>query len=172
METNTDYEASSGMSRTEIMAARDVVLSQKTLTVAVNDETYLPDMGVSPFVRRDDGMYIYTSHLSGHVRSLIKRKSASFIIVIDEAMTKNIWARHRLKFSGSITEIDRSASEFSDLCELFTKEHGNTMTLIKGFTDFHMLRITPENGILVLGFAKAFCVSGIKFEIIAHIARS
>ena len=49
--------------------------------------------------------------------------------------------------------------------------HGNTMPLIKNFTDFHMLRITPENGVLVLGFAKAFLVKGASFDIVAHLSR-
>ena len=171
MDAITDYETSSGMATDSILAARDNLLAQKSLTVAVLDESAVPDMGVSPFIRRDDGLYIYTSHLAGHVQALLAQKRASFIITLDEADTVNIWARHRLKFAGAVTEVPRDATDFSGLCDDFTAVHGNTMPLIKNFTDFHMLRITPENGVLVLGFAKAFLVKGASFDIVAHLSR-
>ena len=171
MDANIDYESSSGMATTSILAARDVLLAQKSLTVAVLDEGAVPDMGVSPFIRRDDGLYVYTSHLAGHVNALLAQKCASFIITLDEADTANIWARHRLKFAGAVTEVARDDPDFSGLCDDFTEAHGNTMPLIKNFTDFHMLRITPKNGVLVLGFAKAFLVKGASFDIVAHLSR-
>tara|TARA_B100000989_G_scaffold283002_1_gene248542 strand:+ start:312 stop:830 length:519 start_codon:yes stop_codon:yes gene_type:complete len=171
MDAITDYETSSGMAKASILAARDVLLAQKSLVVAVLDESDVPDMGVSPFIRRDDGLYIYTSHLAGHVQALLAQKRASFIITLDEADTLNIWARHRLKFTGAITELARDDPDFLDLCDDFTRSHGNTMPLIKNFTDFHMLRITPESGVLVLGFAKAFLVRGAGFDIEAHLSR-
>ena len=171
MDAFTDYETSSGMAAKSILAARDNLLAQKSLTVAVLDGSAVPDMGVSPFIRRDDGLYIYTSHLASHVQALLAQKCASFIITLDEADTLNIWARHRLKFAGAVTEVPRDATDFSGLCDHFTAVHGNTMPLIKNFIDFHLLRIIPENGVLVLGFAKAFLVKGASFEIVAHLSR-
>ena len=171
MDAITDYETSSGMATDSISAARDNLLAQKSLTVAVLDDSPVPDMGVSPFLRRDDGLYIYTSHLASHVQALLAQKRASFIITLDEAQTVNIWARHRLKFAGAVTEVARDDPEFSRLCDDFTGAHGNTMPLIKNFTDFHMLRIVPENGVLVLGFAKAFLVKDACFDIVAHLSR-
>jgi len=172
MDAIKDYETSSGMATASILEARDTLLAQKSLTVAVLDESAVPDMGVSPFIRRDDGLYIYTSHLASHVQALLAQKRASFIITLDEVDTVNIWARHRLKFAGTVSEVARDDPDFSGLCDDFTGAHGNTMPLIKNFTDFHMLRITPENGVLVLGFAKAFLVKGASFDIVAHLSRS
>ena len=170
MDAITDYETSSGMATASILAARDVLLTQKSLTLAVLDENTVPDMGVSPFIHRADGLYIYTSHLAGHVQALLAQKRASFIITLDEVDTVNIWARHRLKFSGAVTEVPRDAPAFLGLCDEFATAHGNTMQLIKNFTDFHMLRINPENGVLVLGFAKAFLIKGANFDIVAHLS--
>ena len=171
MDAITDYEKSSGMATSSILAARDALLAQKSLTVAVLDESAVPEMGVSPFIRRDNALYVYTSHLAGHVKALLAQKRASFVITLDEADTENIWARHRLKFAGAVTEVARDDKDFSGLCDDFTGAHGNTMPLIKNFTDFHMLRITPENGVLVLGFARAFLVKGASFDIVAHLSR-
>ena len=171
MDAITDYETSSGMSKATIVAARDTLLAQKSLTIAVFDDSAVPDLGISPFIRRHDGLYIYTSHLAGHVQALLAQNRASFIIALDEAATSNIWARHRLKFGGAVAEVPRDDAQFPALCDDFAAAHGNTMRLIRDFTDFHMLRITPDNGVLVLGFAKAFCVKGASFDIVAHLAR-
>jgi len=172
MDAMTDYEASSGMSQAAIIAGRDMVLAARTLTVAVFDDSAVPDMGVSPFIRRADGLYIYTSHLAGHVKALLRQQQASFMIAVDESGCSNIWARNRLKFSGSVREITRDDPQFVTLCDDMAVAHGNTMAVIRDFTDFHMLHILPENGVLVLGFAKAFCVEGPGFDVVAHLSRA
>ena len=140
--------------------------------VAVNSENAMPEMGVSPFIRRDNGLYIFTSHLSQHVQDLIKQGFATCLLCADESKSQNIWARNRLKFNAEVVEIARHKKRFHDLCDEFVSAHGPTMDLIRGFTDFHMLQLKPLNGVLVLGFAQAFTVSGTNFDITAHISKA
>ena len=167
---NTAFEQSSGMKQVNIEAVRDQLLRLRTLYLAINSADALPEMGVSPFIRRDDGLYIYVSHLSPHVRDLVDQGEASCMLCADEGDSQNIWARNRLKFSVKAVEITRNDDNFDKLCDDFASAHGRTMNLIRNFTDFHMIRLTPQKGVLVLGFAKAFIVSGINFDIIAHIS--
>ena len=172
MQENTDFEQSSGMKQHRIEAERDQLLQLRTLYLAVNSENAMPEMGVSPFIRRDDGLYVFTSHLSQHVRDLIKQGVATCMLCADESKSQNIWARNRLKFNADVVEIARNETMFHGLCDGFALAHGPTMDLIRGFTDFHMLQLKPLNGVLVLGFAKAFTVSGSNFDIIAHISKA
>ncbi len=172
MQENTDYEQSSGMTRDNIEAVRDKLLRLCTLYLAINSADKVPEMGVSPFIRRDDGLYIYTSHLSPHVRNLIGQGEATCMLCADEGDSQNIWARNRLKFNVEVVEITRDDVNFDNLCNEFTSVHGPTMGLIRNFTDFHMIRLEPGKGVLVLGFAKAFIVSGPNFDITAHISRA
>ena len=172
MQENTSFEISSGMPRAKIEAVRDKLLQLRTLYLAVNSNDKLPEMGVSAFIRRDDGLYIYASHLSHHVRDLIAERAATCMLCADECDSQNIWARSRLKFSVEAVEIARNDVNFDELCHDFTTAHGPTMSLIRDFTDFHMIRLTPRGGVLVLGFAKAFTVSGVHFDITAHIGKA
>ena len=144
----------------------------RTLFLAINSADKVPEMGVSPFIRLDGSLYIYTSRLSPHVRELIDQGEATCMLCADEGDSQNIWARKRLKFSVEAVEISREDAEFEELCEDFTSAHGPTMGLIRDFTDFHMIRLTPCKGVLVLGFAKAFTVSGANFDIKAHISKA
>ena len=170
MRENTAFEKSSGMKRDSVEAVRDQLLQLRTLYLAINSADKLPEMGVSPFIRRDGGLYIYTSHLSPHVRDLIDQGEATCMLCADEGDSQNIWARTRLKFGVRALEVTRDDRNFDKLCDDFTSAHGPTMDLIRKFTDFHMIRLTPRKGVLVLGFAKAFTVSGANFDISAHIS--
>ena len=172
MQENTAFEQSSGMKRDNIEAVRDQLLQLRTLYLTINSADKVPEMGVSPFIRRDDSLYIYTSHLSPHVHELIDQGEATCMLCADEGDSQNIWARNRLKFSVKAYEIARDDRNFDELCNNFTLAHGPTMNLIRNFTDFHMIRLTPQKGVLVLGFAKAFIVSGGNFDITAHISKA
>ena len=76
MQENAAFEDSSGMSREKIEQARNVLLQLRTLYIAVNSQQDSPEMGVSPFIRGDDGLYVFTSHHSQHVRALLAQGAA------------------------------------------------------------------------------------------------
>ena len=46
------------------------------------------------------------------------------------------------------------------------------MKLIRDFSDFHMLKLLPENGVMVLGFAKAYRLEGTSLDIVSHLRES
>ena len=55
---------------------------------------------------------------------------------------------------------------------LFPQRMGQPWDLIRNFGDFHMFQLVPRDGVLVLGFAKAFTVTGSDFAIAAHISKA
>ena len=151
---------------------RDRLLAQKTILISARGSSDQPEMGVTPFIRNNDGLFIYPSRLSAHVRAVLARGEGQFLLIEDEQTAQNIWARVRLKFDADITEIDRGDTSFGPLCDEFATAHGPTMGLIRDFTDFHMLRLRPRHGVLVTGFARAYRVEGADFTIIEHLKNS
>ncbi len=151
---------------------RDRLLAQKTILISARGSSDQPEMGVTPFVRNNNRLFIYPSHLSAHVRAMLARGEGQFLLIEDEQTAQNIWARVRLKFDADITEIDRGDTSFGPLCDKFATAHGPTMGLIRDFTDFHMLRLRPRNGVLVTGFARAYRVEGADFTITEHLKNS
>ena len=97
---------------------------------------------------------------------------AQFLAIEDEAKAQNIWARKRIKFTAGITEINRQNDQFSVLSDIFVSHHGPTMNLIRDFTDFHMLKLLPVSGVMVLGFAKAYQLEGPMLDVAAHLRES
>ena len=159
-----------------VLKKRDRLLaSAKTLGICVLvDEEDVPfaDAGHAPFIRAEGCFYIYSSHLSSHIRALINRSEARFFLIEDEGKSSNIWARVRLKFSADVLELARDDKRFSSICDQIGQAHGPVMEVIRNFTDFHLFEIHPRNGTLVTGFAQAFTVNGPAFELSEHLRKS
>lgn len=157
-----------------LSAARDELLrSARTLLMsAPGTDRDLPEMGVTPMVRHDGSIYIYPSRLSAHVRAMLTAGKAAFLVIEDESSAQNIWARNRIKFDAELHEINRENENFNVICDVFATAHGPTMNLIRDFTDFHLLRLQPTSGVMVLGFAKAYRLAGEELRVTAHLRSS
>ena len=68
--------------------------------------------------------------------------------------------------------MNRQSDQFSVLSDIFVSHHGPTMNLIRDFTDFHMLKLLPVSGVMVLGFAKAYKLEGPMLDVAAHLRES
>ena len=158
----------------KIAQSRDALLkTARTLTVCVTGADGTPDLGTSPFIRDDAGcFYIYTSQLSSHVRALLAGQPAHFMVIADESTSQNIWARVRIKFDAEVQIIARDSQDFNDIAAKMADPFGPTMALIKDFSDFHMIKLTPQKGVIVTGFASAYEVEGPHFTIGAQLVKS
>ena len=149
---------------------RDRLLAEaRTVLIAAPGDDAMPEMGVTPVVRIDGALYIYPSRLSAHVRAVLAAGKAAFMLIEDESKAQNIWARKRLKFDSEIVEIERKSDEFNAVCDVFAETHGPTMGLIRDFSDFHLLRLRPRGGVMVLGFAQAYRLSGEALDVTEHL---
>ena len=167
-----------GMSDLDKVEAAKAKLLETARTVIVTtslpeEEGGGPDLGFSPFYRDEKGhLFIYTSHLSAHVRALLKGAAVKFMLAADESASQNIWARVRIGFTARMTKIERDDERFEPMIDQMQDHLGATMGLIRNFNDFHLFEIVPEKGVLVTGFAAAYAVSGPQFTITEHLSKS
>ena len=101
-----------------------------------------------------------------------QRGTSAVFLIEDEALSQNIWARVRVKFSAEVSELSRDDPRFAGLCDEIGEVHGPVMEMIRNFTNFHLFEVQPEEGVLVTGFAQAFNVSGPAFELTEHLSKS
>lgn len=156
----------------ELLCERESLLcSAKTITIASGSEART-EVGVTPMLRHDGAIYIYPSLLAAHARALLESGQASFLIVEDESAAQNIWARRRISFQAQFEEVERGTARFDELCDRFARTHGPTMDMIRDFADFRLLRLLPESGVMVIGFASAFRLEGPDLAIGERLERS
>ena len=136
------------------------------ITVTNNDH---PDIGYAPYIYKDNSFYIFSSELSSHIRLLINKKVGTFMLIKDERDTKNIWARVRMKFQAKVSIISRNDSEFQEITDIISIEHGNTINIIKQFKDFHLMKIIPTQGTIITGFGSAYNLIGKRLEVKSKI---
>ena len=149
----------------------ELLANAQTLMISTSSEDGSDiEWGVAPFVRLNGMFYIYVSELGAHVRAILKGHSVLFSIIEDESVAQNIWARIRLKFQGKLTKIERGNEQFIKVCKNFSEVHGPVMSLIKDFSDFHLIEIEPVKGTVVTGFGSAFNLSGINLELTERLS--
>jgi len=147
---------------------KKLISNNKSIIISVNEDNS-GDLGYAPYFHDHNYYYIYASELSTHIKLLLKKKLGTFMIINDEFVSQNIWARIRLKFDAKITIIRRNNEDFHNICEKIRSRHGQTMNLIKQFSDFHLIKIIPSRGTFVAGFGNAFKLEGQSLSVISKI---
>lgn len=72
-----------------------------------------------------------------------------------------IFARQRLTFAcNNVTELARDSQPWRGAATRYEKRFAEMFKLIRGFSDFKMFKLVPQDGTLVVGFGAAYTVHG------------
>lgn len=130
-----------------------------------------PEASYSPAVIDDArNLYIHVSELSAHTGNLMETRKASALVIEDEGTAEIIFARKRVTFACSATRIERHCDEWESVITRFEDKFGKMMGFLKTMEDFHLFRLEPTYARLVLGFGKAYDVSGPQMDRITHVS--
>lgn len=119
-----------------------------------------PFASYSPAVLDDErNFYVYVSEIASHTENLRKTGRASFMVIEDESLAAQIFARKRVTFTAKATEIERDSKKWEEVLGRFEEKYGRVVAQLKQMDDFHLIRLAPEDGRLVLGFGRAYTIS-------------
>lgn len=129
-----------------------------------------PEASYSPAIVDDTrNFYVYVSELSAHTTNLIESKKASVLVIEDEGTAENLFARKRATFTCEAIHIERHNQEWESVIARCEKKFGKMMGFLKTLEDFHLFRLEPSYARLVLGFGKAYDVTGAQMDEIVHV---
>ena len=111
-----------------------------------------PLTNYSPFVKIDEDYYISVSANLPHYTNMIDTKKAHIMIIEDEATAGHIYARKRLYFSADC-ELEEDSEK---IFQLFDERYGDALSFLREMKDFKILKLTPKEKSLVLGFGAAY----------------
>ncbi len=131
---------------------------QQTLLLATQSETGGADISYAPFVRDGMTFYIYVSQLAKHTQNLITIPKASVMLIEPEADAKNLFARKRLTFDCSVTEIPRLDNQYHRQLDALASKFGSIVEVLRTLPDFRLLALTASRGLFVGGFGQAYVV--------------
>jgi len=139
---------------------QQLIKSQKTLILSTITEQGKAESSYAPYVRDEKGrFYIFVSELATHTHNMLKTKSASILFIQPEKQTKNLFARERVVFDCSISEVHKQDECYYKQMLIMKAKFGETVDLLQSLPDFHLLVLTPVNGKYIAGFGKAFSIN-------------
>ena len=121
------------------------------------------------FVDENCRFYIYISSIAKHTSQIRRSKRASVMLIEDESVAENLFARKRLTVDCQALIVDRDSSDWMQIISKMESRHGETMGYLKELVDFDLLKLTPSEGRLVLGFGRAYEVSGESLKDIGYV---
>jgi putative heme iron utilization protein len=129
-----------------------------------------PEASYSPAIVDDARrFYVYVSELAAHTGNLMETGKASVLVIEDEGTADIIFARKRATFTCQAIRIDRHNEEWESVIARFEHKFGKMMGFLKTMEDFHLFRLEPSYARLVLGFGKAYDVTGSQMSEIVHV---
>lgn len=119
-----------------------------------------PLASYAPAVLDDErNFYVYLSDIAGHTKNLLETGKASFMVIEDESLAAQIFARKRVSFSAVASEIEEGSAKWEEVLGRFEEKYGRVVEQLKSMGDFHLIRLAPQDGRLVVGFGRAYTVS-------------
>lgn len=137
-----------------------------------------PHSGYTPYLLDPDSkegglqFHIFVSELSVHTRDMLETPKASIMIIEDESASKQVFARTRVTYNCEVLQIERDHTDYVDVLDRFEQRQGNTVSLLRELPDFHLMRLRPFSGQFVMGFGKAFSLSGPLMNQFEHSRRA
>lgn len=130
---------------------------ESLILATVNPANGFPYSSYAPFVMGSAGeYYIFVSALAQHTSNLAANPNLSVMLVEDESKSNSVFARKRLTLQCLANSVERNTPEWKDTADKFESRFGEIFMLLRRLPDFQMYRLEVAEGLLVMGFGKAY----------------
>ncbi len=145
-----------------------LIQNMRSLQLSTVGPDGLPHGGYTPYLYRDpNSFYIFVSQLAAHTRHLLASETVSIMIIADEQSTSEIFARTRVSYQCEAKRITNDNHDYGLVLDEYQQRHGKMAALLRQLPDFVLFQLKPISGQFVMGFGKAYGLTGddlSKFE--------
>tara|TARA_R100000027_G_scaffold43940_2_gene33051 strand:- start:964 stop:1500 length:537 start_codon:yes stop_codon:yes gene_type:complete len=139
---------------------REMLDSVQSIQLATVNADGFPTASYSPaLLDEDNNFYIYISEMADHTGNLMNNGRAALMIIEDEKTADQLFARKRVSFQAKAEHIASDSPEWEKILDLYVEKYGRVASHLKSMGDFHLFRLVPANGRLVVGFGRAYSIS-------------
>ena len=143
----------------QAVAYQALIQQQQTMLLSTVNEQGEAESSYAPYIRDEDGVfYIYVSELASHTQNMLQHGKASVLFIQSENQASNLFARERVTFQCAVKEIQANAEIYPVQLSKMKQCLGETIELLAGLSDFHLLALQPVSGRYIKGFGKAYTV--------------
>ena len=162
------------MDLTKVNESYDQLIKHfKSIILSTVDKEGNPNASYTPFVIDEDKhIYIYISRLAKHYGNLEATNKVSVLFIKSEAECNHIFARERLTYDCVAQKIAKGSDTHKKAIAQFDEKFGEDVAMLHQMDDFDIFEITPQKGLLVLGFAQAYAINGDDLSQVTHLQGS
>lgn len=141
----------------------------QTLIMASLTPDGTPHASTAPYVRVENDFYILISTIAQHGRNLLSHPNVSLLFVEDESQCVQPFARKRITIEAMASEIDSENDDYiTVIASLKARFDPELVTSLTQMGDFHLFKLSPKSGSVVMGFGKAYGLNET-LEVVTHI---
>lgn len=148
---------------------REFATQFQSLQLATVSPEGVPEASYAPYIKIGRDFYVYVSELSRHTANLTNNPRASVLFIENENEAKHLFARRRLTYQCTCEEVLRDSDGFEPTLDLLEERFGKIIGMLRNLQDFHLIRVVPQAGGYVAGFARAFDLVGDDLDQVRHI---
>lgn len=116
-----------------------------------------PNGSYAPYITDEKGnFYIFVSQLASHTGDLLNNPQLSVLLVEDEQDARQLFARKRASYYCHSSVIEKSATNYEALMDLFETRFSSMISLLRTLPDFILFKLEVQSGSFVNGFAQAY----------------
>jgi hypothetical protein len=141
----------------------------QTAILATINHDGTPNASYAPYLWHEGQLYIYVSELAKHTHNLIAHPCASVMVIEDETLCENIFARKRATLMTEVTVVPRESSHWIEIMNDYTHRLGETASSLKNLKDFHLFELRVLSASFVRGFAQAYTLDGDALHEVKHM---
>jgi putative heme iron utilization protein len=131
---------------------KDFDKDKYSLIISSTSSENSPLTNYAPFVKIGEDYFVSVSQNLPHFVNMAETKRAHILIIEDEATADHIYARKRLYF-GASCDVEEDTEK---IFKLFDERYGDKLSFLRDMKDFKIVKITPEERSLILGFGAAY----------------
>lgn len=132
---------------------------QQSLMLSTVNESGSPHASYAPFASHENELFIFISQLAAHTQHLLTTPKASVLMIEDESLSDDVFARTRLSYGMKVEAVDREDEFWPQGIALLKQKLGDRIDLLSQLGDFVLFRLTPLDGRFVKGFGRAYEIS-------------
>lgn len=145
---------------------------QQSLMLSTFNEAGFPHASYAPFVAHENGLFIFISQLAAHTQHVLTSLKAGVLLIEDESVCADVFARTRLSYQMKAEVIERDDELWPQGISLLKSKLGDRVDLLSQLSDFVLFRLSPLEGRFVKGFGRAYDIApGSLVAELTHITK-
>ena len=150
-------------------ACANLIEEMRSLQLSTVGPEGQPHCSYTPYLyRTPNSFYIFISQLAAHTRHLLANNTVAIMIIADEQATSQIFARVRVHYVCQARRMAPEDQEYALVLDDYERRHGQTVSLLRQLPDFILFQLKPESGQFVMGFGKAYKLTGDHLSVFEH----